>query len=74
MIFTLESEKVKASRSETILRLHADGHPTLILLTDEESSTLQLNGPTIDRAGLKSLLSTSPGRLEMLRNIIPAPG
>ena len=71
MTFTLESEQLKAPHSDTIQRLYADGQPTLIFLTDGESATLHLNGPTIDGAGLKSLLSLSPGRLEMLRNIFP---
>jgi hypothetical protein len=63
--------KSEALRSETILHLHADGQPTLIFLIDEESATLQINGLTIDRAGLKSLFSSSPNRLEMHRNIFP---
>jgi protein-disulfide isomerase-like protein with CxxC motif len=67
MIFTLESE----TQFKTTQRLHANGQPTLIFLSNEESATLHRNGPTIDRAGLKSLFSLSPNRLEMLRNIFP---
>jgi hypothetical protein len=67
MNFTL---KVEQMRDVHIQRLYADGQPTLILVTDEETVRLQRNGPTIDRAGLQSLFSTSPNRLEMLRNVL----
>jgi hypothetical protein len=67
MLFTLQSEQM---RDVHIQRLYADGQPTLLLVTDEETAALARNGPTIDRAGLKSVLSTSPNRLEMLRDIL----
>jgi hypothetical protein len=67
MNFTLQAEQM---RDVHIQCLYADGRPTLILVTDEETIRLQRNGPTIDRASLQSLFSTSPNRLEMLRNVL----
>jgi hypothetical protein len=67
MNFTLEAEQMKDVH---IQRLYANGQPTLVLVTDGEAASLQRNGPTIDRAVLQSLFSTSPNRLEMLRDIL----
>jgi hypothetical protein len=67
---TIDNAKIKASESDTLHRICADGKPTEIFLTTDEASVLQRVGPIVHPSVLETMFQRSPHRLQMLHNLL----